>query len=116
MKNILLAALALSLTAGSAIAKDKLNARDLIIGGIVGGLIVDSYKNSYSYNNYGYNYSYNSSNYNYRNNPCYYVPDYYLERNNPERAEYQRGVAARRCEEQEMRKRRAFECGYNGTC
>lgn len=90
--------------------------RDLIVGAIVGGIIVDAYKsNNY---NYGYSPSYTPSyspSYN-RYNPCSYTPDYRLEQYNPERAEYERGVAARLCREQEERKQRAYECGYYGTC
>lgn len=116
MKYIMITAAVASLIAVPAYAGDHhgrgLSTRDLIIGGIVGGLIVNAAKDS-SRQDYSYSSSYNRS---YSWNPCSYNPDYNLERYNPERAEYERGVAARRCQEQEDRKRRAFECGYNGTC
>lgn len=119
MNKLIACIAAASLVATPALA--KLKAKDLIIGGIVGAVVMDAVRdakhNGY-YNSYNYNYSYSGSyntDYN-RNDPCYYTPSPYTYRNSPEQAEYERGRAARLCQELQERKQRAYECGYNGAC
>lgn len=114
MKKIIIGAVVMSLLATPAFA--KVNARDLLLGGIIGAVLVESYKEAKKNPSYNYNYNYNNTYNTYRNDPCYYTSSDYTYRHDLERAEYERGVAARLCQEQEERKRRAYECGYNGNC
>ena len=114
MKKIIIGAVVLSLLATPAFAKVK--ARDLLLGGIIGAVLVESYKEAKKNPSYNYNYNYNNTYNTYRNDPCYYTPSDYAYRYDSERAEYERGVAARQCREQEERKQRAYDCGYNGNC
>lgn len=114
MKKIIIGAVVLSLLATPAFAKVK--ARDLLLGGIIGAVLVESYKEAKKNPSYNYSYSYNDTYNTYRNDPCYYDFNSNQYRYNPERGEYERGVAARQCREQEERKQRAYDCGYNGNC
>jgi len=113
MKKIIIGAIAISLLTTPAMAKIKV--KDLIIGGVIGAVLVESYKDAKKNPSYNYNYNYNNYN-TYRNDPCYYISNDYTYRYNSERGAYERGVAARQCQEQEERKQRAYDCGYNGNC
>jgi len=113
MKKVIVGAIALSLLATPAFAKIK--ARDLLLGGIIGAVIVDAAREAKEHPDYNYNYNYNTYT-RYNNDPCYYTAPEWLIRSNPEQAEYERGKMARLCQEQQERKQRAFECGYTGHC
>ena len=113
MKKLIAGAVALSLLATPAFAKIK--ARDLLLGGVIGAVVMDAVREAKEHPMYQSQYNYNTY-YQYNNDICYYTVPEWLLRTDPEKAEYQRGVAARQCQEQQERKQRAYECGYTGRC
>lgn len=114
MKKLIAFAVVASLVATPALARVK--AKDLLIGGIVGAVVMDAYREAKHNPSYNYIYSDNYNSYYNRNDPCYYNPSQYTYRTSPEQAEYERGRAARLCQELQERKQRAYECGYTGAC
>ena len=122
MKNLIAAVAVASLVTTSAHAEEHRekhhgpNLGSVVAGAIIGGLVVDAMKSPHNFNRYEYQPGYSYPTPNYYNDPCSYSPPEYLVRNDPVRAEYIRGQMSRACEEQQEKMRRAYYCGYNGSC